>query len=274
MRPIDDMSQSQINATVTTYEQATVDGPDVICAFAIYLMKCLAAQSRSTMLLGRSLDLASAYRQLAIADDSRRHAFLSVFNPDTKEAMLFQQVAMPFGSRSAVNAFIRCARFLQWVSSKCLKLPVSCYFDDFVSFTTDELACNTQSSLCLMLDILGWGFDKEGPKSDAFSELVRALGVEFDLKSCKDGILKVQNTERRIKETVLLLETTMRSGIIAQERCVGAQGEASFLRCLHLRQTGKDSVTEHHQTRVFHSLHCSNFRRLTGFLEALAREGS
>ena len=33
VRPIDDLSQSQVNATVSTYEQATVDGPDVICSF-------------------------------------------------------------------------------------------------------------------------------------------------------------------------------------------------------------------------------------------------
>ena len=52
VRPIDDLSQSQINATVTCYEQATVDGPDVICAFATYLMRCLADQGRSTELLG------------------------------------------------------------------------------------------------------------------------------------------------------------------------------------------------------------------------------
>eukprot|EP00435_Cladocopium_sp_Y103_P010565 s3649_g2.t1 len=76
VRPIDDLSQSQINATVTSYEQATVDGPDVICAFAVYLMKCLERQERPTALVGRSLDLASAYRQLAVSDDSSCHAFL------------------------------------------------------------------------------------------------------------------------------------------------------------------------------------------------------
>ena len=39
VRPIDDLSQSQINAAVTCFEQATVNGPDVICAFAVYLMR-------------------------------------------------------------------------------------------------------------------------------------------------------------------------------------------------------------------------------------------
>ena len=51
VRPIDDLSQSQINATVTCFEQATVDGPDVICAFAVYMMRCLATASRCTELL-------------------------------------------------------------------------------------------------------------------------------------------------------------------------------------------------------------------------------
>ena len=190
VRPIDDLSQSQINATVTCYEQATVDGPDVICAFATYLMRCLADQGRSTELLGRSLDLASAYRQLAIADDSRRHAFLSVYNPTSKSADLFQQVALPFGSRTAVNAFIRCARFLQWTAAKCLKLPLSCYFDDFVSFSPPTLAGNSQAALCLMLDVLGWGFDKEGPKSDDFSLMVCALGYNLTSAVAKMGCLE------------------------------------------------------------------------------------
>ena len=53
VRPIDDLSQSQINATVTCFEQATVDGPDVICAFAVFFMRCLKAAGRSK-LLGRS----------------------------------------------------------------------------------------------------------------------------------------------------------------------------------------------------------------------------
>ena len=143
VRPIDDLSQSQINATVTCYEQVTVDGPDVICAFATFLMRQLADNGKQATLVGRSLDLASAYRQLAIADGSRRHAFLAVYNPVSRCADLFQQVALPFGSRTAVNAFIRCARFIQRVASKCLCLPLSCYFDDFVSFCYPSLATNT-----------------------------------------------------------------------------------------------------------------------------------
>eukprot|EP00435_Cladocopium_sp_Y103_P025107 s3819_g6.t1 len=248
VRPIDDLSQSQINSTVTTYEQATVDGPDVICAMAIYMMRCLGDASRATAIVGRSLDLASAYRQLAIADESLCHAFLSVYDPAKKEAALFQQVALPFGSRTAVNAFIRCARFLQWVAAKCLKLPVSCYFDDFVSFTYKALANNTQSSLCLMLDILGWAFDREGPKSDDFSELVCALGVQFDLSSCGDGTLKVCNTERRIRETVQLLDATMAEGVLQKKGALVLRGRLAFCDAFIFGRLGKialQNITRH-----------------------------
>ena len=53
MRPIDDFSQGQVNATVATYEQATVDGPDVICAFlAVRMMRSLRDNGRSSQLIG------------------------------------------------------------------------------------------------------------------------------------------------------------------------------------------------------------------------------
>ena len=39
-------------------------------------MKCLTANGRSTKLVGRSLDLASAYRQLAISDGSLPLSYL------------------------------------------------------------------------------------------------------------------------------------------------------------------------------------------------------
>ena len=64
VRPIDDFSQSQVNSTVTSHEQATVDGPDVICSLALYLMRSLQKFGKSTELQGRALDLSSAYRQL------------------------------------------------------------------------------------------------------------------------------------------------------------------------------------------------------------------
>ena len=248
VRPIDDLSQSQVNSTVNTFEQATVDGPDVICSYAVYLMRCLEAQGRPTSLLGRSLDLASAYRQLAIADESLQHSYLSVYNPTSGSAMLFQQVLLPFGSRSAVNAFIRCARFLQWIAARVFVLPLTCYFDDFVSFSIPCLCNNAQSTLCLMLDILGWQFDRAGPKSDDFSESVSALGVRFDLSESSMGSLKVHNTERRIEDTTLLLENVVKADKLSKKDALVLRGKLAFCDAFIFGRVGKlalQDITKH-----------------------------
>ena len=242
VRPIDDFSQSQINSTVTNYEKATVDGPDVICALAVKLMKGLRDNGRSSQLLGRALDLASAYRQLAVAEDSYDVAFLSIFNPNTKEAALYQQVALPFGSVTAVNAFIRRSRFLQWTASHCLKLPMSCYFDDFVIFSPPELANNSQSTLSLMLDILGWAFDKEGPKSDNFSARVSALGVVFNLDPTKDCRLEVHNTDKRLSEAVAALDVILQSGKLSKKDALSLRGRLAFCDAFIFGRLGRVSL--------------------------------
>ena len=204
--------------------------------------------------MGRSLDLASAYRQLAISDGSLPLSYLSVFDPVESRAALFQQIALPFGSRTAVNAFIRCARFLQWVAARCFALPLSCYFDDFVAFSTTSLGQNTQATLCLMFDIFGWRFDKEGPKSDDFSDLVSALGVQFNLSDTPSGILQVCNTEKRIKDIIQLLDETLEAGILPKKDALSLRGRLAFCDAFVFGRLGKVSlqdITKHAYAKPF-----------------------
>ena len=254
VRPIGDFSQSQVNATVTNYEQATVDGPDVICALAIRLMKQLKANGRSSSLVRRSRDLASAYRQLAISEESYEFAYLSIYNPLKNEAALFRQVALPFGSVTAVNAFIRCSRFLQWLAGHCLRIPMSCYFDDFVIFSPPALSNSSQTSLCLMLDILGWAFDREGRKSDTFSTQVSALGVVFDLGPTSSGRLEVHNTEKRLKEAVESLDRFIASKKSNKRDALTLRGRLAFCDAFVFGRLGKVSlqnITHHAYAKPF-----------------------
>lgn len=62
---------------------------------------------------------------------------------------------------------------------------MSCYFDDFVSFTTPALAKNTQAALCLMLDILVGHLTKWGPRHTSV------------------GRLLVGNTQKRVEESIV-----------------------------------------------------------------------
>ena len=254
IRPIDDFSQSQVNSTVTSHEQATVDGPDVICSLALYLMKGLQSFGKSTELQGRALDLSSAYRQLPIKDESRKFAFLAIYNPTMKCASLFQQIALPFGSKSAAHAFIRCARFLQWLAARCLALPMSCYFDDFVSFTTPSLTVNSQAALCLMLDIFGWAFDKTGPKSDDFSSSVGALGVIFDLSHTSVGRLLVGNTQKRLQESIEFVRTVIRSAVLTKKDALVLRGRLGYCDAFIFGRIGKvalQNITRHAYSKPF-----------------------
>ena len=255
VRPIDDFSQSQVNSTVTTYEQATVDGPDVICALAVKLMKSLRDHGRSSQLVGRALDLASAYRQLAVAEESYDFAFLSIFDPRKREAALYRQVALPFGSVTAVNAFIRCSRFLQWAAGRCLKIPMSCYFDDFVIFSPPGLTNSSQAALSLMLDIFGWGFDREGPKSDSFSSNVTALGVAFNLDPTVDGRLEVHNTERRLSEAVDSLDRIIESQRLSKKDALSLRGRLAFCDAFIFGRLGRVSLQNimHHAYMLLRS---------------------
>jgi hypothetical protein len=65
-----------------------------------------------------------------------------------------------------------------------------------------------------MLDIQGCMFDLEGPKSDDFSQLVKAVGVQFDLSNCADGVLTFGSTEKRFQETVKLIDGVLDSGFL------------------------------------------------------------
>lgn len=90
---------------------------------------------------------------------------------------------MPFGSRCSVNAFIRCARCLQWLCAKCLLVPTTCYFDDYVILSPPALVKSTDWTVNLFLDLLGWKFDRDGDKADVFSFVTAALGVLFSLEA-------------------------------------------------------------------------------------------
>ena len=176
-----------------------------------------------------------------MAEDSYDFAFLSIFDPNSGEAALYRQFALPFGSVTAVNVFIRCSRFLQWVASHCLKILMSCYFDDFAIFSPAGLANSSQSALSLMLDIFGWSFGREGPKSDNFSS-VAALGVVFNLDPTVDGRLEVRNTERRLREAVEYLDRILSAKRLGKKEALSLRGRLAFCDAFIFGRLGRVSL--------------------------------
>ena len=103
------------------------------------------------------------------------------------------------------------------VSKGWLTGPID--FDDFVVFFHTWLGQQHSSCLVIHDGHTGWDIDREGPKSDEFSRLVMAIGVQFDLAGCADGLLRVSLTEKR----------------------------PALLQFIHLCKVGKSCTTEHHK---------------------------
>ena len=135
---------------------------------------------------------------------------------------------MPFGSRAAVNAFIRGARCIQWIAARCLSLPTTCYYDDFVVISTPELSKSSEACMSLLLDLLRWRFDREGPKADTFSESLTTWGVVFKLAALVDEAIVVDNTEKRRSESLQLIDDTLEAGNLDKHAAQVLRGRLAF----------------------------------------------
>ena len=212
---------------VTITNRCTVDGVDTIAACGAVYLQGLLKRSPFDRLLGRSFDLKSAYRQLAVSDSSLKWARLAVYDPEAKCSRVFQQYSLPFGAKASVIAFIRCARMIQFLAHRLL-IVTTCYFDDYVVFSKESLSKNTELTFATLLDILGWKFDKSGDKADTMSTTISALGVEFCLEEAKAGIISVQNTAKRKKELASQISEALAAGKLSASAAASLKGRLGF----------------------------------------------
>ena len=119
---IDDYSMSSVNATVGTLSRLQLTTL-MLSSMLAELMRELSRCGKRTHLLARSFDLSAAYRQLCVAPSSFTFSHICVYDPVSGVPRVFRQVCLTFGSRSVVDAFIRCAKCIQWLAAKCLSLP-------------------------------------------------------------------------------------------------------------------------------------------------------
>ena len=113
-----------------------------------------------------------------------------------------------------------------------------------------------QSSLMLMLDVLGWAFDRMGPKSDDFSSMVSALGVIFNLARTVDGTLLVTNTEKRIAEVVQCIDDLLEKKALSKKDALRLRGRLAFCDAFVFGRLGRvalQSITQHAYRTPFSS---------------------
>ena len=243
VRLIDDLSASSINKTVQCNETPRPHTTDVIASVALGLLERCYGE-----VLGKTFDLKSAYRQLGIHETSLLFSYIACFDPVRRCPVIFQMLAVPFGATRAVYSFLRIARCLWWIRCKCLKLCWTNFYDDFVTFTGAHLANNTEASVALLFDLLGWQFAREGEKSKPFGYSFSALGIHVSLDNFTQGWVEFSNTESRITEVCAIIRTIVESGELSYKDAIRLRGRMQFADGQLFGRLGKlclKSITEH-----------------------------
>ena len=235
VRVIDDFSLGGVNGTVQVAETPRPHATDKVAALCLALLaKC----GRSTV-LGRTFDLKSAYRQLAVSPESSWASYVACWDPAIQAPRIFRMRALPFGASRAVYAFLRVAMSLWFVAADQLAIPWTSFFDDFVTFGRGAGSTHLQHTVEAFFKLLGWGFAESGDKAQPFALSFHALGIKVDLSKFCEGSVLFSNTEKRISELRDTFQKILETGLLPQSFALKLRGRMQFADGQLFGRTGK-----------------------------------
>ena len=187
---------------------------------------CLEMRHRPA-LLGKTLDLSKAYRQVAIHPDSRKHAVLGF--PDLKGSWQYYLArSLPFGASASVFGFNKIAlAILHILVVKFLALATD-FYDDYTLLEFQPGASLLDKISMRLLAILGWTFAKEGKKFVPFGASVIFLGVSLDLTRIWEGQIQVANKPGRLARIAELLKPIIAGEPVTKSQLASLHGLINF----------------------------------------------
>ena len=72
----------------------------------------------------------------------------------------------------------------------------------------------------MLLDLLGWEYDKDGPKSGIMASHVAVLGVDLDLTQTHRGRVVLSNTQKRVDDFLAYVAQAATSGSLTRGGCI------------------------------------------------------
>ena len=216
VRPIDDLSESFVNATVQTPDKIELINVDSMAAITklwhqvisedavvVTLSTGEVLRGRRTVrtnakLQGKCFDLEAAYKQFAVADMDAAASVIAVKSDKFVGGIgLFIARALPFGGKASVVGFNRAALAFRSILNKLFYLPALNYFDDYPIIVTDELAGIVDEAVKSVARIIGFRL-KGGAKDKPFASTFKVLGVRLDLEQAlSHAVVNVGKTPER-----------------------------------------------------------------------------
>ena len=225
VRCIDDFSRSGVNSAVQTHESPRPHTIDVVSGLALLIMNL---SKDDAPWMARGFDLKEAYRQCAVHCDSLKYAHITVVNPHTMRPCVFRMIALPFGSIKSVHGFLRIAHSIWFVAVHQLRVLWTNYFDDYITFSPAAEVNQTTQIIHMYLDLLGWTFARDGSKAPPFSDLCSALGVVINVSKLHQGVLTVDNSDRRKKELSNFISNILSVGHMSTSDALRLRGRMQF----------------------------------------------
>ena len=233
IRAVDDFSEFLVNASVTATEKLQLFGLDEVVNTARTFLGCdflmmddnlenLWCSERVRFctgpwrkILGRALDLKSAYKQLARHPADSWAAILAVWNDDAGTVEFYESVALPFGSVCAVMAFNRMAKALRLILSELFMVINTNFFDDFCQLECEGLCDSAWETAEFVMKLLGWRISMSEDKRSPFAGEFNLLGAVVDLTRSTAGLVAVHNKPSRIADLESLVQSICQSETVA-----------------------------------------------------------
>ena len=195
VRLIDDCLSSGLNSAYSSANKLRLMAVDALVSLFLCISGCMAKKGSMRLVLadgkaltvspsahwegdcglvGRTLDLESAYKQATSHPEDRWCRGIVVWNPNDKVPAFFITSALMFGSTAAVYAFNRLSKSL-WHLQTCLNIMGTVYYDDFPML--DFKATSDSARKCSedLLKLLGWQFAEDGRKALPFDTVFTVL---------------------------------------------------------------------------------------------------
>ena len=243
VRLIDDFSASGVNSAVQVSSMPKLHTLDVVAALSLELCRPPVPEG----VVGKTVDLSAAYRQLGISPKSEHVSYISVYNPRKRRPEVYLMRALPFGASRSVYSFLRASHALWWLGCVALGLTWSSFFDDFVTFCRESESKLVEGVIVQFFKLLGWQVSS-GEKDLPFSAEFKALGVEINLSECQLGCVTFKNTAKRINELVGTISEILDKGSMTQPEALSLRGRMQFAKAQIWGRAARlclNAVTDH-----------------------------
>ena len=231
-RLIDNLKSSRVNETTScedTYVPDTLDR--LICqirAFRNELSRC----GRSPEVRAFSFDFKSAYKHIAIEENSLEVANIVILDPTSLLPLTAPMLCQPFGSALSPRNWGRVVEAIKFLNRSLFAISSFCFVDDVFACEPAETVESAYATTAEFARILGFRIHKLTPPTTS----LRLLGADLTILPGKVSVRNPADRISRIKSEIarVLNENKMSPALASSIR-----GKLSFAQSLLFGRVGR-----------------------------------